>query len=104
MNGPKDELQIVRRAVARLRASIMAVTFAGVGGVGLFVATIWLVIQGGQVVGPTLGRLGNYLPGYDVSVGGAFLGLFYGGWVGGVVGYSVAWIYNSVALRRGASS
>jgi hypothetical protein len=98
-----DEQRTLRRAVARLRAGIMAVTFGMAGGVGLFVATIWLVLRGGDRVGPHLGLLANYLPGYSVTWGGAVLGLFEGGLVGALVGATVAWLYNSFASWRGAA-
>jgi len=97
----RPEDLILRRAVARLRAGVMAVTFGLTGGVGLFVATIWLVLRGGQDVGRHLGLLGNYLPGYTVTWVGATLGLLYGLVVGAVLGASLAWTYNMIALYRG---
>jgi len=98
-----DEQRILRHAVARLRAGIMAVTFGMTGGVGLFAATVWLVIQGGDLVGPHLGLLANYLPGYTVTWGGAVLGLLYGGLLGASFGGAITWLYNTIASWRGAS-
>ena len=97
------EEQILRRAIARLRATIMAISFGMTGGVGLFVATAWLLIRGGQNVGQHLNLLGNYLPGYSVTWPGAFLGLLYGVIVGAAVGASVAWTYNALVLVRHGS-
>ena len=37
-----------------------------------------LLIKGGPVIGPHLGLIGNYLPGYTVSWQGAFVGLVEG--------------------------
>ena len=91
---------ILRRAVARLRAAVMAVTFGMTGGVGLFIATAWLLVRGGKNVGQHLGLLGNYLPGYSVTWVGAFLGLAYGAVVGGLIGAAIAWTYNTIALSR----
>jgi hypothetical protein len=91
------ERVLLERATARLRASILAAVFAIVGGTGLFVATAWLLLQGGETVGPHLGLLGVYFPGYSVSWGGAFLGFGYGALTGAVMGWSVAWFYNRVA-------
>jgi len=88
---------LLGRATARLRASILATSFAIIGGTGLFVATAWLLIQGGEIVGPHLGLLGVYFPGYAVSWPGAFVGFFYGAFAGGVMGWAVAWFYNRVA-------
>ena len=62
-----EEWELVRPAIARLRASVMAVVFALVGGTGLFLATVWLVVRGGPNVGVHLGLLANYFPGYSVT-------------------------------------
>jgi len=91
---------ILRRAVARLRAGVMAVTLGMSGGVGLFIATVWLLVRGGENVGQHLGLLSNYLPGYSVTWGGALVGLIYGAVVGAMLGASIAWIYNMIALYR----
>lgn len=100
-----EQWDLIQSAVARLRASVMAVVFGLTGGIGLWFATIWLVLRGGQNVGYHLGLLSNYFPGYTVSWGGAFLGLCYGAIVGGLVGWSLAWIYNRVAdMRNGRGS
>ena len=100
MSTLKDkEWDVIQSSVASLRASVMAVVFAMVGGVGLFVATAWLLLRGGPNVGETLSLLGNYYPGYTVTWGGSILGLFYGAITGGVIGYAVAFVYNRVAGR-----
>ena len=94
------EEQLLRAAIARLRASVMSVVFALVGGTGLFVATAWLLIRGGYNVGRNLSLLDNYFPGYAVTWPGCFVGFFYGALAGGVIGWSVAWIYNRIADAR----
>ena len=95
-----EEWQAIGQAIARLRASVMAVTFGMIGAAGLFVATAWLIVEGSITgateVGPTLGLLANYFPGYSVTWLGAIIGAFYGALLGAVVGYSLALIYNSV--------
>ena len=95
-----EERVLIEAAVARLRAGILAVVFAMMGGVGLFVATAWLLIKGGENVGATLGLLGNYLPGYAVTWPGALVGLLYGAAIGGAMGWSLARIYNRLARTR----
>jgi hypothetical protein len=95
-----DEAALIQAAVVRMRARIMAVVFAMVGGTGLFVATVWLLLRGGPRMGMHLNLLGNYFPGYQVSWPGSILGFFYGALAGAVVGYGVAWIYNRIADRR----
>jgi hypothetical protein len=91
---------LLQSSVARLRASIMTVVFGLVGGAGLFTATLWLVIRGGPTVGPHLGLLGQYFPGYTVTWLGCFVGFFYGALVGGASGWLIAWVYNRIANWR----
>ena len=98
----KSEIEwaLIQASIVRLRASVMALTFGLVGGAGLFVATIWLVIRGGLVVGPNLSLLQNYFPGYSVSLGGSLIGFAYGALCGAAIGWSTALIYNKIAKRR----
>lgn len=95
-----DEAVILRRAIARLRALVMAVSFGATGGVSLFVATVWLLVRGGPNVGQHLGLLGYYLPGYSVSWPGAVIGLAYGTLLGAVIGAAIALVYNTIASAR----
>lgn len=97
--SPSSEAELLGYAIARLRASVMATTFGLAGGAGMFVATVFLVVRGGEAVGPHLGLLNNYFPGYTVTWPGAFLGLLYGAFVGACTGWILAWVYNRVAQR-----
>ena len=102
-NGRTEEWRAINAAIARMRASIMAVVFGLTGGAGLFLATIWLVIQGpepGQPVGGTLRLLNHYFPGYEVTWAGSLLGFLYGALTGGVLGWGVAMVYNLIAAKR----
>jgi len=98
---------IIRPAIARMRASVMAVAFGFFAGIALFAATLWLVVRGGhmangeEIIGPHLGLLSNFYPGYRVTLGGAFVGFAYAAVTGAVAGYVVAWVYNTIALRGG---
>ncbi len=94
------EEELVRSAVARLRAGILAIVCGLLAGTGLFVATIWLVLQGGKNVGQHLSLLRYFLPGYSVTWPGALLGLFYGVLFGSLAGGLIAWIYNRVVDLR----
>ena len=100
----KEEFDAIHQAIARLRAGIMSVAFGMVGGAALFMATIWLVLRGpaeGQtVVGSNLRLLRFYFPGYDVTVLGSFIGLFYGALTGAAMGWVIAIVYNTIADRR----
>ena len=95
-----DANRELTRAVARLRAGILALLFAAMGGLGLFGMTVWLVVKGGIDVGKHLQLLENYFVGYSVSWPGAFIGLFYGALVGGALGWVIAFIYNRVVGLR----
>jgi protoporphyrinogen oxidase len=60
----------------------------------LCLATLLLVLKGGPVVGPRLGLLAQFLPGYTVTWGGSLLGLLYGFLGGFVAGWSFAALRN----------
>lgn len=96
----KAQEEALVRAVARLRAGVMAIVFGTTCGVGLWIATAWLVIRGGDNIGAHLGLLRFYFPGYSVTWPGAFIGLGYGILAGGLAGFSLAWIYNRLAGWR----
>ena len=100
MPEPKQPLEdLIFTRTVRLNAMVQGVVTGVVAGLGLFVATIWLVIKGGDVVGPRLSLLNQFFPGYEVSFLGSFIGLLYGAAVGFLVGYSVAVIYNWLVWR-----
>lgn len=94
------EALAIRAAVARLRTGIVAVAMGTMGGLILFLATVWLLIRDGENVGATLGLLSNYYPGYSVTWPGAVVGFGYGALTGALAGGGLAWIYNRVALSR----
>ena len=92
-----DELS---RAVIKIQSSVLALVCAMIGGLALFVMTVWLVIKDGPNVGAHLNLLGHYLIGYSVTWKGSVIGLFYGALIGGVVGWTIAKIYNLIAGVR----
>jgi hypothetical protein len=100
LSNSDTQLLLVRKAIARMRAGIVAIVTAMVTGFGLFAATVWLLIKGGPNVGQNLNLLGNYYPGYSVTWMGSLVGLFYGALTGAVLGWTVAWLYNLLAGWR----
>jgi hypothetical protein len=96
------EIDEIGRAVAKIQARVLAVTCALIGGIGLFVMTVWLLIKGGPNVGTHLQLLGQYFIGYSVTWKGSVIGLFYGAVTGGAVGWAISKIYNEVVrIRQG---
>jgi hypothetical protein len=91
---------VVLGRMLRLNATAQGIAVGLVAGLGLFVATNWLILKGGPVVGPNLGLLGQFLIGYRVSFAGSLVGLGYGVVGGFVIGYGVARIYNWLVDRR----
>ena len=85
---------IVLTRLMRLNALIYGGITGLVVGLSLFIATNWLVLQGGPVVGPHLALLNQFFIGYRVTFAGSFIGLAYGLVAGFIAGYSVARIYN----------
>ena len=100
MNNDKALENVVLTRVMRLNANINGLVVGIMVGLGIFVATNWLVLKGGDVVGPHLGLLGHFFIGYEVSFAGSLIGFGYGFTTGFFVGYLVARIYNWVVDVR----
>jgi len=69
-------------------------------GLSLFLATNWLIVKGGDPVGPHLALLSQYFIGYRVSFFGSIIGFFYGFAIGTLSGAAIGWIYNKIARFR----
>lgn len=96
----KDLEKIILTRLARLNAKIHGLVTGVVFGLGLFIATNWLVLKGGKSVGRHLSLLGQFFIGYRVSFPGSFIGFLYGFICGFAVGYAIAWMYNWIADLR----
>ena len=86
--------------VLRLEALVQGLSWGLVAGLGLFLATNWLVLKGGRVVGPHLSLLRQFFIGYEVSFVGSLIGFAYAFACGFVAGYLVSIVYNRVARGR----
>ena len=86
--------------IIRLDGAILALVLGLMTGLLVFVVTNWLVIKGGEPLGPHLVLLGQFFPGYSVSFLGSLIGLAYGTALGFVAGLSIARVYNWLAFRR----
>ena len=83
-----------------LNTKILGLVLGLMLGLMLFIATNWLVLKGGQTVGPHLELLGQYLIGYRVSFWGSFIGFAYGFIIGTLSGSLIGWIYNKIVKFR----
>jgi hypothetical protein len=92
--------QMVLTRALRLNATVQGIVTGMVAGLGIFIATNWLVLKGGAVVGPHLALLGQFFIGYRISFAGSLVGFVYGFLGGYVVGYMVSRVYNWAADRR----
>ena len=96
----KDLESLVLVRVVRLNAVVTGLVTGLLAGLALFVATNWLVLKGGPVVGPHLALLGQYFIGYRVSFVGSLIGFAWAFGVGFVAGTAVVWIYTWLTRLR----
>jgi hypothetical protein len=87
------EEAILTRAL-RLNAWVTGMATGILAGFAIFVATNWLLLKGGDRVGPHLVLLGQFFVGYRVTFVGSLIGLAYGFVCGFVVGFFVATMHN----------
>jgi MFS family permease len=91
---PKPPEELVLTRLLRLNATVQGVVTGLVFGLVIFIATNWLILKGGEVVGPRLALLGQFFIGYRVTFVGSLIGFAYGCVVGFLIGYFVASMYN----------
>lgn len=99
-NGDKAVEQIVLSELARINQIIAGMVTGLVLGTGIFLATVFLLVKGGDTVGPHLGLLAQFFIGYDVTPLGSIIGFVYGMVSGFIIGYATAWIYNRLVNVR----
>ncbi len=98
---PVDETeQLLESAVLHLNANILGLVLGIVAGLGIFIATNFLILKGGEVVGPHLGLLRAFFPYYSVTFFGSLVGFFYGFICGYVAGFITATVYNWIVRLR----
>ena len=94
---PEDQTELIlERAVLRLNGNILGIVLGILAGLGLFLATTFLILKGGRDVGPHLSLLGEFFPFYSVTFIGSLVGLLYGLICGYVAGFIIAALYNLV--------
>jgi hypothetical protein len=99
-NDDKAIEKIVLTELMRLNALILGLISGLILGLGIFVATNFLLLKGGPDIGAHLGLLSQFFFGYDVTFIGSLIGLGYGFVTGFVVGFAFAALYNWLAEWR----
>jgi len=90
---------VIIRSFARMDKLAFASATGIISGIGLFLATLFLVIKRGDVTGPNLALISQYFVGYSVSFPGAFVGMAYASFWGFIYGWLFAYLRNfSIAL------
>jgi protoporphyrinogen oxidase len=96
---PEIPVEAVKAAFAeafrKLDRVALGLSMGTIAGLLVFLATIILVLKGGDVVGPRLQLLNQYFPGYTVTMFGSLLGLCYGFITGFVGGWGFAFLRNA---------
>jgi hypothetical protein len=92
---PQEE-QAIQKVLVRMNEQGWGIAFGLLLGGGLFVATNFLILKGGPVVGPHLSLLAIYFPGYSVSFLGSFVGFVYAFVLGYAIGRTIGTIYNKL--------
>ena len=89
-----EQQQNLRAAILRLNARAWGIAMGLLFGLGLFIATNILVLKGGSEVGPHLGLLAVYFPGYRVTFLGSLVGFVYAFVLGYALGRLIGTVYN----------
>ncbi len=85
---------IIEKVFARLDPLALGLSVGTVFGILIFLATSILMLKGGEVVGPRLRLLAQYFYGFEVSWRGALIGFFDAGFLGFLLGSSIAFLRN----------
>ena len=93
---PAGDDAVIIKALAKLDGVALGIAVGLLFGLVVFLATVVLVVKGGEVVGPNLGLLSNYFIGYEVTLPGSVIGFIYGFGSGFVLGGLIAFLRNTV--------
>jgi protoporphyrinogen oxidase len=85
---------LIEAAFAKLDSVALGAALSVVCGLSVFIATVALLLKGGDRVGPRLALLGNYFIGFSVTWEGAFIGMLWAGALGFGLGYIWAMCRN----------
>ena len=88
------------KAAIRMNMIVMGIAFGLLGGTVLWLSTVILLLRGGYDVGVHLSLLSVFLPGYSVTWRGAWIGLAWGLFFGGLSGAILYWSYAGTLRER----
>ena len=90
----------VQTALLRLNARAWGISVGLLMGGGLFLATAFLIVKGGPMVGQHLQLLSAFFPGYRVTWLGSLIGFVYAFVLGYALGRLIGAIYNRLTFGR----
>ena len=96
-NRQVQDREILSAVFAKMDALALAISVGMLCSIALLLATAILLVQGvpeNYPIGPHLGALADYLPGYSVSWPGTLVGAFYGFFAGAITGFFIAVYWN----------
>lgn len=105
---PEKLLQAVDGVLPKLDPLALGLSMGLVLGMSLLLATLFMLLRGGDVTGQTLTLLAQFYPGYAVTAVGSIVGLGYGFFTGFTMGWGYAFLRNAltalylVSLHRSA--
>src|SRR5262245_54037114 len=88
--------EVLIQAFVRLDPIAFGLALGVVSGALVFGMTALLLLRGGDVIGPHLGLLGQFLPGYTVTWRGSLIGPAEGFVAGFVTGWATAFLRNAI--------
>jgi hypothetical protein len=89
-----DELII--QSLAKIDSIALGVSVGILLGSVIFIATNFLVLKGGEEIGPNLSLLNQYFIGYEVTHTGSVIGFIYGFLTGYLLGWLSAFLRNLI--------
>ena len=96
ISDPTEE--IIVQSLAKLDGKALGIAIGLLLGLGIFAATNFLIIKGGDVLGPNLALLSQFFVGYQITFSGSLIGMSYGIMAGFIIGWLIALIRNFVVM------
>lgn len=96
----KKQEEKLFKSILWLNTKAMSLGLGLLFGLVIFLATNWLLLKGGDPVGPHLALLSQFFIGYRVSLLGSIIGFAYGFALGTLCGALISWIYNVIVRFR----